>query len=377
MKIVSIFLLCCVLLSCATPPTDTQGAPVWLNSLERAYPSREWVAVTAEGAGRPQAEAAAMNALARAFRTDVASLTQMSQRFSRIVDSASGSRTIAFNESENFRQDVSTTTNIKGLIGVQIDIYRAPDNTVYICARMNRRECAARYSGMIRENAAIINTLLAAASPIQGTFDVYSRLSFAHAIAEVTDNFQNILEVLDTSAVSRKPAYGGAAAIRTKMIECASLITIGITVNTEQQADRTLLTRAAGSFFRDLGVRSSTASSGVDQQSQHGVAQSESQRDEQRREGFIPSSAPGYYVLRVNARFETIRQNVVSCRYYLDAVLENANRAAIFSFTEDDRKAHPNMESEARRLAVSAAETSFKEGKFAQEFESWLNSLIE
>jgi len=346
MKRVSIFLLCYALVSCATPPIGTQAAPAWISSLERAYPSREWVAVTADGPSRPQAEMAAMNALARAFRTDVASLTQASQRFIQIVDNATGSRTIVFNESENFRQDVNTTTNIKGLIGVQIDAYRAPDNTVHVCARMNRRECAARYSGMIRENARIINTLLAAAAPIQGTFDAYARLNFAHSIAEVTDNFQNILEVLDTSAVSRKPAYGGAAAIRTKMLECASLITIGIALNTEQLADRTLLTRAAGSFFRNLGFR-------------------------------INENGDGNYVLRVNARFETIRQNVVSCRYYLDAALENANRVAIFSFTEDDRKAHPNMESEARRLAVSAAETSFKEGKFAAEFEAWLNTLIE
>jgi hypothetical protein len=57
-------------------------------------------------------------------------------------------------------------------------------------------------------------------------------------------------------------------------------------------------------------------------------------------------------------------------------VLENANRTAIFTITEDDRKAHPNMESEARRLAARAIETSIKEGNFAQEFDAWLNSLI-
>jgi hypothetical protein len=57
--------------------------------------------------------------------------------------------------------------------------------------------------------------------------------------------------------------------------------------------------------------------------------------------------------------------------------MENRNKAAVFSFTEDDRKAHPNSASEARRLAVRAAETSFKEGKFAQEFDSWLNSLLD
>jgi len=329
-------------------PLAAQAVPVWVNDLERAFPSRDWVAVIANGSSQPQAESAAMNALARAFKTDVAALTQASQRFSQIVSEAAGKKTVSFVESKNFSQDVNTSANVRGLIGVQIDVYRAPDRTVYVNARMNRRECSARYSGMIRENAAIINRLLAdaAAIPEQDTFDVYSRLSFAYAIAVVTDNFQNILEVLDPTAVNRKPGYGGANAIKAKMIECASRIVIGVTVNTEQAADKTLLTRAAGSFFRDLGFR-------------------------------INEQGAGNYVLRVNARFESISQNVISCRYYLDAAMENKSGAAVFSFTEDDRKAHPNTESEARRLAVRAAENSFKEGKFAQEFKSWLNSLLD
>ena len=334
-------------LSCVTTPPSASSAPTaptWLTALETAYPSRQWIAVTAEGASQNQAEQAAMNALARAFKTDIASLTQASQRFTQIIDTATGIRTITFNESEHFRQDVNTTTNIKGLIGVQIDTYRAPDNTVYVCARMNRRECAARYSGMIRENTNIINTLLTAAAPT-GTFEAYSRLSFAHAIAEITDNFQNLLEVLDPTTANRRPSYGGANALKTKMLECAALITIGITITTEQQADKTLLTRAAGSFFRDMGFR-------------------------------INEQGNGNYTLRANIRFETITQNVISSRYYIDAALENANRTAIFTFTEDDRKAHPNMETEARRLAVRAAETSFKEGNFAQEFETWLLGMM-
>jgi len=323
-------------------------APDWVNDLEKAYPSKEWVAVAAQGTSQAQAESAAMNALARAFKTDVASLTKTSQQFSQVISSAAGSKTIDFNESKNFSQDVKTSTNIRGLIGVQIDVYRASDKTVYVNARMNRRECAARYSGMIRENAAIINKLLAdaAAIPEQDSLETYSRLSFAHAIAQVTDNFQNILEVLDVTAVNRKPGYGGANSIKAKMLECAAKITIGIAVTTEQAADKTLLTRAAGSFFRDLGFK-------------------------------VNETGTGNYVLRANVRFESVSQNVVSCRYYIDTALENKNGASLFSFTEDDRKAHPNMASEARRLAVSAAETSFKEGKFADEFNSWLNSLLE
>ena len=327
-----------------------QTAPNWVNNLHQAFPDREWVAVTAQGTDQPQAEAAAMNALARAFRTDVASITLASQQFSQIINNSAGSRNVNFDESRNFAQEVITGTNVKGLIGVQIDVYRARD-TVYVNARMNRRECSARYSAMIRENTAVINALLTSAAASPGTFEAYANLSFAYAVAQITDNFQNILEVLDISAVNRRPGYGGANAIRAAMFECAALITVGLAIETEQQSDRTLFTRAAGSFFRDRGFRVS-------------------------EQGSLPNGSAGNYVLRANVSFEELRQSVITCRYYFDAALENRNGTAVFSFTENDRKAHMNIASEARRLAVRAVETSIKEGRFAQEFDAWLNSLL-
>ena len=348
MKIPLVLLIAaCYLLfaNCGTTPQQTQSMPAWVNNLESVYPSRDWVAVVASGNSQGAAELAAMNLLARVFRTDIAALTQMSQNFSQIIDNSQGSRSITFNEAQNFSQEVQTTTNVQGLIGVQIDVYRSPNGEVFVNARMNRRECAARYSGMIRENTAIIERLLTSAQPIQGSFDIYAKLAFAHSLAQVTDNFQNNLEVLDSTTVNRKPSYGTANAIRTKLLECANLITIGIAINTEQEADRILFTRAIGSFFRDLGFR-------------------------------VNELGTGNYTLKANIRFETITQSVISCRYFLDAALENRNGTAIFSFTEDDRKAHHNNASEARRLAVRAAETSIKEGQFAKEFNTWINSLI-
>ena len=323
-----------------------QDAPGWMQNLEREFPARDWVAVTAQGSSQPQAEAAAMNALARAFKTDVSSITQASQQYSQIVSDAAGSKNINFTESKNFSQEINTSANINGLIGVQIDVYRAPDRTVYVLARMNRRECATRYSGMIKENTAVIDQLLSSAAAFrdQASLDVYARLSFAHKIALVTDNFKNILEVLDPSAAGRRPRY--ANAIKTKMNDTASKITIGITVNTEQAADKTLFIRAAGTLFRDMGFR-------------------------------INEQGKGNYVLKANVRFESITQALVSCRYFLDAVLEGENGKVNFSFTADDRKAHPNNVSEAKRLAVRGVETSFKEGQFAQEFNTWLNSLLD
>jgi len=347
-----IILLSLIATACVTAQT-TQPAPLWVTNLEKAFPSKEWIAVNGQGTNQQQAESAAMNSLARAFRVDIASLTQAAQKYSEIADNAAKGK-IKFDESKIFTQEINTASNVKGLIGVQTNIYRAGDKTVHVNARMNRRECAAGYAGMIMGNTAIINTLLtsAAAMPRQDAFDVYARLAFAHSIAQATDNFQNILEILDPTAVNRKPNYGGANAIKTKMLETSALITIGITVNTERQADKTLLTRAAGSFFRDLGFKTD----------EHGVP---------------GKPDAGNYTLRANVSFETIQQSVVSCRYYIDAALIGANGVSIFTFTEDDRKAHPDTASEALRLALRAAETSFKEGKFTVEFNTWLNSLIE
>ena len=286
-----------------------------------------------------------MNALSRAFKTDVASLSQASERFSQIVTNSQGSKAVAFNESKSFSQDVDVSTNIKGLIGVQLDVYTAKNGTVHVCARMNRAESARRYSNMVRENTAIIDSLLTSAGT-QHTLEAYARLSFAYSLALVTDNFQLILEVLDSAATRRRPDYGSANAIKESMIECASRITIGIVLNTAQAADKNLITAAFGSFFKNKGFRTDDAGN-------------------------------GNYVLRANLRLEDISQNVISSRFFFDASLQNRAGISLFSFTENERKAHPNSASEARRLALQAVETSIKEEKFAKEFDKWLNGFIE
>jgi hypothetical protein len=326
---------------------SVRKVPTWVTNLNAAFPAKDWVAVSASSSSQRMAESAAMEALARAYKTDIASLTQTSQQFSQIVNDVAGKKSISFDQSQDYSQQINLSTNMRGLIGVQTDMFQASDDTIYVVARMNRKECAARYSEMIRENTAIIDKLLSMAGSNPATFESYAFLGFAYNVAQITDNFQNILEVLDPSAFARKPAYGGANAIKTKMLECAARITIGIDFNTEQDADKTLFARAAGSFFSEMGFKTN----------EQGI---------------------GTYILRANVRFEAIsQQNIVSSRYFFDAALENSQGIAIFSFTDDDRKAHPNNESEARRLAVRAAEMCIKEGAFASEFDVWLNSLLD
>jgi hypothetical protein len=103
------FVLCSLLIvSCAAPQSkQTNLAPLWVSNLERAYPSKDWVAVTAQGSSQAQAESLAMNALARAYRTDITSLTQSSQQYSEIVNNGANTYEKAFSSVVN-----GTTYNI-------------------------------------------------------------------------------------------------------------------------------------------------------------------------------------------------------------------------------------------------------------------------
>jgi hypothetical protein len=328
-------------------PAST-NTPDWVRDLENAYPSADWVAVTGQAAGRKQAEDAAMNSLARAFKTDIASLTETNQRFSQIVNDAAGKKNVAFNESKDFSSQVKTASNVSALIGVETGTFQAVDGTWYANARMNRRECASRYAGMIRENEAIINGLLSRAAVLESRsgFEAYAALYYAAAIAQVTDNFQNILEVLDPSTVNRRPGYGGAAAIKTRMLALAGRITVGIGVETEDQQEAVTIRRALGAFFTGMGFK-------------------------------VNERGTGDYTLSAHITFEAVdTTQTKTCRWLLDAALKEWSGKALFSYTGQDRAAHL-LDKEARRLALRGVESSVKEGDFAGDFNAWLGSLLE
>jgi hypothetical protein len=334
-----------LLLSAAVFAADK--APLWVTEPGRAFPESEWISVVHAARTRDAAQNAAYNDLAVRFRVDVLGLETASRQFAQVVSETDGKKSVGFAESSAFARDVSAETNVSGLIGVVTDFFTAPDGTVYANARMNRKECGARYSAMIRENAAVISSLEAEAAQKPNTFDAYAALNLAVPIAEVTDNFLTILEVLDASATSRRPGYGGVNAVKQLRQKCAQGITIGLEVDVHGEEEAVIVTRAFGSFFKDRGFKTN-------------------------------DSGKGIYVLRGDLlieRTETSATGPKACRYYLNAELENADGDAVFSFSGNQRQNHNNM-SEAYRRALRAAEASIKTGQFAAEFDAFLISLI-
>jgi hypothetical protein len=336
-----------ITIACAASPqtAEIQAAPPWVQNLEQTYPSREWIAVTAQGTNRNQAESAAMNALARAFRTDVASLASASQQFSQVLNTMAGKQSVSFDQTENFAQEVNTSTNVQGLIGVQTDVYTASDNTVYVNARMNRAECGRRYQAMIRETDRVISQLLGTARALPESFDAYSALSYAYNLAVPTDNFQSIREVLDAGAVSQKPSYGSAEAIKTLLQNTARSIVIAVTV--EGDVNGRIL-RSFTQLFSGRGFRTTR-------------------------------SGTAAYRFNADLNLENVDlgrvQRYPAVQYILTVYAEDGNGIEVFSYSGEGRGTDVS-ESESRQQALRNVEASISEKEFAVEFDAYLSSLL-
>jgi hypothetical protein len=323
-----------------------QTTPAWVQNLEAVYPGQDFIRVSASGANQRAAEAAAMNTLAQVFKTDVVSLTQASQAFVQVISETAGKKSVAFDQSKNFAQDITTRTNVQGLIGVQTDVFQASDGTWYVCARMNIRECGQRYQAMIRENDKVIAQLLALAKSLPATFDAYAALTFAWNIAVPTDNFQGIWEVLDVKAAVQKPSYGSADALKVLLQNTAHSIVIGVTVEGDTGGR---ILRSFTQFFSGKGFRTTRTASAATYSFTADVSLE-------------------------NADFGT-NQRYKNVRYVLNVYAEDKDGVEVFSYSGEDRTSHAT-ESEARQLALRKIEASIGEEDFATKFNDWLSSLL-
>ncbi|GHT85687.1 hypothetical protein FACS1894137_10290 [Spirochaetia bacterium] len=320
-----------------------QTAPLWVTNAEAAFPAGQWLCVVESARDRNTAQSNAINALARVFRTDVEAMSSAYQSFAQVVTESGNKKIATFTENQNFAQDVKTASNVSGLIGVQSDYWTARDGTVYANARMNRQECAARYSAMIGENERVIRLLKEEAARSPASFDAFESLSFAVNVAMVTDNFQSLLVVLDPQATSLRPEYGNADTVRTLAQNAARAIVITVKVEGDVNGR---IAKAFAAFFTKKGFRTNTAGAN----------------------SYLLSAA-----LELEDVDSSNRNKFV--RYLLTASVENKSGKEVFSYSGNDREGHASA-SEARQRALRAAEASIGTEGFAKEFDAYLESLL-
>jgi hypothetical protein len=199
---------------------------------------------------------------------------------------------------------------------------------------------------MIRENDRVISHLLGTAKGLPAGFDAYSALNYAYSLAVPTDNFQHIWEVLDVGAVSQKPSYGSADAIKTLMQETARAIVIGVAV--EGDVNGRIL-RAFTEFFSGRGFRTTRS----------GAATYRFNAD---------LSLENVDVGQRDERYQAVR-------FILTVYAEDTRGIEVFSYAGEGRGVHVSV-SEARQQALREVEASISEEEFADGFDAYLSSLL-
>jgi hypothetical protein len=335
--------LAALVFSCAGSP-KTQTPPLWVTDTEKVYPDRDWLVVVEAEQDAKLAERAAVTRLAQVFRVDLVSITDANRQFAETISSVKGKKRLITSQSSDIAQELISTSAVSGLIGLQVESWANPNGRSYANARMNRKECSARYSSMIRENEKVIGGLLEDAERNPGTFEAFQTLNLAYSFAVVTDNLHSLLTVLDPSAISRRPSYGNAEAVKSLAQSAGRSIVVTVGVNGDNSG------RIEKAFTECLNSR-----------------------------GFRTSAAGNNsYVLAATFQLEDVdlkNQSNKFARYILNYSLKDRGGVEIFSSSDNGREGHLT-ESEARQRAIRAAEQFITSKGFAVNFDAFLASLL-
>jgi len=344
MKYTGLLFLAALVFSCAGSP-QIQTPPLWVTDTEKVYPDRDWLIVVEAEQDAKLAERAAVTRLTQIFKVDLVSVTNANRQFAETINNVKGKSRLITSQSNAIAQELTSTSAVSGLIGLQIESWSNPNGRSYANARMNRNECSARYSAMIRENEKVIGGLQEEAERNPRTFEAFQMLNLAYSFAVVTDNLQSLLTVLDPSTISKRLSYGNAEAVKSLAQSAGRSIIVTVKVNGDNNG------RIEKAFTESLNSR-----------------------------GFRTSAAgDNSYALAASFQLEDVvlanPNNYKYARYILNYSLKDRGGVELFSASDNGREGHLT-ESEARARAVRAAEQLIASTGFAVNFDVFLASLI-
>ena len=349
--------LAVIFFSCAsTPAVNSQPAkgnnqpatplpPLWVTDQEKAYPDRDWLCVVEAEQDVKLAQNAAVVRLSQVFRVDLVSITDANRQLAESIHNVMGKKVTITSQSSSIAQELVSTSTVSGLIGLQVESWSNPNGRSYANARMNRRECSARYLSMIRDNEKAISGLMEEANRNPRTFEAYQMLNLAYTFAQVTDNFHTLLTVLDPSAISTRPSYGNAMALKSLADNAKRSIVVTVKVDGDNAG------RIEKAFTETLNTRGFRTGSSGDS-------------------SYVLSAS-----LQVDAADIANANNYKYARYILNYSLKNKAGVELFSSSDNGREGHTS-DSEARQRAIRAAEQSIATTGFAVNFDAFFASLL-
>lgn len=325
--------------SCATQ--GAANAPLWVRDLAAAYPGEQWLCAVETGADKNAAEAAALASLARSFRLDIAAMVSAEENYLYRVEQNGRKSTASGAEFKSLVREINAVSSVSGLSGVEREYWPAPGGEVWALARMNRAECAARYSSAIAEQEKLIALLQTSAASRRG-LDAWAALAFAADAAALADNWYALRSVLRPETAGAAPAYGGEAAVRAAMREAARTVTVDLSVSGDSGG------RLAAAFTEVFT-----------------------------RRGFRTGAAGRSCVLQARFVLEDTDQSgggFAYARWNLSAALSDPSGAELFAWSDSGRQGHANR-GEARERALRKAEEAAA-AAFSEAFDAWAASRL-
>jgi hypothetical protein len=264
-------------------------------------------------------------------------------------------RTVSYAENNSIGGEVTASAEISGLMCVTSDSWTAKDGTVYILLRMNRKDCAAVYSSIIHENNSIINDYINDAKNKNvefnaATFESYAELNSAANLAQINDNYLNILSILNPAARNAlNISYGNTATVKKLAEESTRAIVIAIKVSGDEGGR---IKKTFTQVFTKCGFKTTDVSADTSTKNTYTLS---------------CNFAVGEVVFRDNPN--------KFARYELQASLLDFSGNEIFSYSSTNREGHPNY-SEAVQRALRSVEKSIinieDEESFASAFYTYL-----
>jgi hypothetical protein len=321
------------------------NAPAWVKDNNGAFAPSAWISVVDSAASQNEARNNALSSLAQVFKVDVRAVTTAQNDFSRTVSESGNKRLSALTQSQSLSQSTQAETNVNGLIGVQTDFWTEQNGTanarVYANARMNKQECARRYSALVKDNSDVISQFIADAKKSPRSFRAAELLNTAAGLAVITDNYAGILSVLDSSTAGRKLSYGSAAQVKKLATDAASGIVISIVVKDDVDGR---INRAFASFLKQRGFGSNLM-------------------------------LDGGYLLYCAFNLDDVETSgaTKASRYTITMTLTDWSGNEVFAYSGNGRQ-NNNNQSEARQRALRAAEDSITKSGFGAKFDEYLYS---
>jgi hypothetical protein len=322
-----------------------EKAPAWVSDYNAVYPDALWVCVVESARNKDAASANAHNSIAKTFKVDVKGVSNAMQSMSQTVQ---GGKASILKNSAISRQ-VEASTDVSGLMGVISDSWTAADGTVYVCSRMNRRDGAVLYTSIISENDKVIRDFTKDSESHIGSFEAYQSLQIAANLAVITDNYLNILSVLNpASRDALSVSYGNAPSVKKRADESIRAVVIAIKV----EGDTTgRIKKAFQTVFTKHGFRTQDAATNA--------------------------NGTGAYLFSVEF---TLSEAVYNddrkyARYELNAALADSAGNELLAYSDNQREGHATY-AEAEKRALRVAESSISNHEYENSFVNIFNEFL-